>query len=159
MDVTRTCLANPRDLLDSARVRHGQARPALRSGSGPGARHGLRAGVPHRRAVGLRRDRGLRAPLDGGTAGLVAKQFAECLAAPGFTREATVVFKYKRNLRIVSIEAQSLTPPGPWRVRLMGPRTLRSREPEAIAASDERSPAMVFRDRRVFRHQETDHVP
>jgi phosphoribosylaminoimidazolecarboxamide formyltransferase/IMP cyclohydrolase len=70
--------------------------------------------------------------LDGATAGLVAKQFAECLAAPGFTREASEVFKHKKNLRAVSLEAQSLTPPEPWSIRLVGPWSLLSREPGGV---------------------------
>ncbi len=69
-------------------------------------------------------------PLDGGTAGLVAKQFAECVAAPGFTREASEAFKSRKNLRVVSLEAQSLASPDSWAVRFLGPWALLSREPE-----------------------------
>ena len=68
--------------------------------------------------------------LDGVTAAHLAGQFAECVAAPEFAREATEVLKSKKNLRLVRLEAQSLTPPDPWFVRLVGPWAVLSVEPE-----------------------------
>ena len=68
--------------------------------------------------------------LDGVTAAHLAGQFAECVAAPEFAREATEVLKSKKNLRLVRLEAQSLAPADPWSVRLVGPWALLSLEPE-----------------------------
>ena len=72
-------------------------------------------------------------PLDGETAALVARQFAECVAAPGLSPEAAAVFKSKKNLRVVRLEPQSLTPPDPWQVRLVGPWALLAQEPPGAA--------------------------
>jgi phosphoribosylaminoimidazolecarboxamide formyltransferase/IMP cyclohydrolase len=69
-------------------------------------------------------------PLDSATAALLVKQFAECVVAPGFRPEALETFKSKKSLRVVRLEAQSLTPPESWAVRLLGPWALLSREPE-----------------------------
>jgi phosphoribosylaminoimidazolecarboxamide formyltransferase/IMP cyclohydrolase len=66
--------------------------------------------------------------LDGATAARLTQQFAECVAAPGFTAQATDVLKSKKNLRLVRLEPQSLGPPDPWSVRLVGPWALLSGE-------------------------------
>jgi phosphoribosylaminoimidazolecarboxamide formyltransferase/IMP cyclohydrolase len=72
-------------------------------------------------------------PLDGATAALVAKQFAECVAAPGFTQEASEGFKSKKNLRLVRLEAHSVASADAWSIRLVGPWALLSGEPGAPA--------------------------
>ena len=65
--------------------------------------------------------------LDGAAAALVAKQFAECVAAPDFAPEAVAAFESKKNLRVVRLDAQSVTAPGPWALRCVGPWALLSR--------------------------------
>lgn len=67
--------------------------------------------------------------LDGVTAAGMAKQFAECVAAPGFDAAVAEVFKSKKNLRLVRLEPQSLGPPERWSVRLVGPWALLAGEP------------------------------
>ncbi|MBI5709335.1 MAG: bifunctional phosphoribosylaminoimidazolecarboxamide formyltransferase/IMP cyclohydrolase, partial [Candidatus Eisenbacteria bacterium] len=59
-------------------------------------------------------------PLDGATAALVAKQFVECVAAPGLSAEAAGAFKSRKNVRLVRLAPQDVAPPDPWAVRLVG---------------------------------------
>jgi phosphoribosylaminoimidazolecarboxamide formyltransferase / IMP cyclohydrolase len=66
-------------------------------------------------------------PLDGPAAAMVAKQFAECVAAPDFAPEAMEAFKSKKNLRVVRLDAQSVASPDPWALRCVGPWALLSR--------------------------------
>ena len=67
--------------------------------------------------------------LDVATAALVAQRFVECVAAPGFAAGAAEVFKSRKNLRLVRLEPQSLVPPVPWSIRLVGPWALLAGEP------------------------------
>jgi phosphoribosylaminoimidazolecarboxamide formyltransferase/IMP cyclohydrolase len=50
--------------------------------------------------------------VDGATAALVAKQFAEVLIAPGYTEEARAVFAAKANLRVLQIALDGVTRDG-----------------------------------------------
>lgn len=66
-------------------------------------------------------------PVDGAAAALVAKQFAECVAAPDFAPEAAAAFASKKNLRALRLDAQAVAAPDPWAVRAIGPWALLSR--------------------------------
>ena len=68
-------------------------------------------------------------PLDGASAALVGRQFAECVAAPDFAAEALEAFKSKKNLRVVRLDAQGVASPDPWALRCVGPWALLAREP------------------------------
>lgn len=66
-------------------------------------------------------------PLDGAAAALVARQFAECVAAPDFAPEAMAAFQSKKNLRVLRLDAGSVAAPDPWTLRCVGPWALLSR--------------------------------
>jgi phosphoribosylaminoimidazolecarboxamide formyltransferase/IMP cyclohydrolase len=66
-------------------------------------------------------------PLDGAAAVLVARQFAECVAAPDFAPEAMAAFQSRKNLRVLRLDAQSVASPEPWALRTVGPWALLSR--------------------------------
>jgi phosphoribosylaminoimidazolecarboxamide formyltransferase/IMP cyclohydrolase len=83
-------------------------------------------------------------PLDGATAALVARQFAECVAAPDVAPEAMAAFQSKKNLRVVRLDAQAVASPDPWVLRAVGPWALLSRgtpgPPPAWRAVTKRAP-------------------
>jgi phosphoribosylaminoimidazolecarboxamide formyltransferase/IMP cyclohydrolase len=67
-------------------------------------------------------------PLDGSTAKKLADLFVECVAFPEISREADLVLKDKKNVRLVQLTARDLGAPDPWAVRLVGPWALLQRE-------------------------------
>jgi phosphoribosylaminoimidazolecarboxamide formyltransferase / IMP cyclohydrolase len=71
--------------------------------------------------------------LDGETAHRLARQFVECVAAPGFAPEAAETLKSKKNLRLLGLTAQDLASPDPWHLRLVGRWGLLQREPDEPA--------------------------
>lgn len=71
---------------------------------------------------------GFNRPLDGATAKLVAKQFVECVAAPGFAGEAEEAFKSKKNVRLLKLAAQDVEASDPWALRLVGRWALLERD-------------------------------
>ena len=66
--------------------------------------------------------------LDGATAAAIGKQFAECVAAPEFTREADAALSGRKNLRLVRLAAADLEAGDPWSWRRVGPWVLLERE-------------------------------
>jgi len=58
--------------------------------------------------------------LDAPTAGLLAKQFVEVVAAPDFEQNVNVALQQKRNLRLVRLAPEALRSTDPWSVRLLG---------------------------------------
>jgi len=82
--------------------------------------------------------------LDGATAALVARQFAECVAAPDVAPEAMAAFQSKKNLRVVRLDAQAVASPDAWALRAVGPWALLSRgapgPPPAWRAVTKRAP-------------------
>ena len=71
--------------------------------------------------------------LDGETAGRLAGQFLECIAAPQFLAAAEEALKSKKNLRLVRLAAQDVRNPDPWSLRLLGRWALLQRETDAEA--------------------------
>ena len=67
-------------------------------------------------------------PLDATTATEVAKQFVECVVAPGFDAGAEAALKSKKNLRALRLGVEDVTTPGGWDVRLAGRWGLLQRE-------------------------------
>jgi phosphoribosylaminoimidazolecarboxamide formyltransferase/IMP cyclohydrolase len=68
-------------------------------------------------------------PLDGATARQLARQFVECVVAPGFEPEAETTLKSKKNLRVLRLGVEEVAAPGGWDVRLAGRWGLVQREP------------------------------
>jgi phosphoribosylaminoimidazolecarboxamide formyltransferase/IMP cyclohydrolase len=62
--------------------------------------------------------------LEAETAQVLAAQFVEVVAAPGFHAAAAEGLKQKKNLRLVQLAAESLQTADPWSVRLLGPWAL-----------------------------------
>jgi phosphoribosylaminoimidazolecarboxamide formyltransferase/IMP cyclohydrolase len=63
-------------------------------------------------------------PLDGDTAGRLAAQFVEVVAAPEFSPEARLALQQKKNLRLVRLAAAALALTDPWDLRVLGPWAL-----------------------------------
>jgi phosphoribosylaminoimidazolecarboxamide formyltransferase/IMP cyclohydrolase len=88
-------------------------------------------------------------PLDAATAGALAGQFVECVAAPGFEATAEGVLAQKKNLRLLNLEWQGVVPgSASWSLRQTGPWWLAQRE------SDEPAPAWRVATRREPEHAE-----
>jgi phosphoribosylaminoimidazolecarboxamide formyltransferase/IMP cyclohydrolase len=73
--------------------------------------------------------------LDRATAAAIAKQFAECVAAPEITPEGDAELAGRKHLRLVRLSAAELAPEDPWRWRSVGPWTLLERETEGAPPS------------------------
>ncbi len=69
--------------------------------------------------------------LDGNTAKKLAELFVECVAFPEISREADLVLKGRKNVRLVKLTARDLAVTDPWSVRLVGPWALLQRESPA----------------------------
>jgi len=70
-------------------------------------------------------------PLDGAAAGLVAKHFIECVAAPEFVPEAVATLQQRKNLRALRLTADEVRSSDPISLRLAGRWALLERDPDA----------------------------
>jgi phosphoribosylaminoimidazolecarboxamide formyltransferase/IMP cyclohydrolase len=76
---------------------------------------------------------GFNRALDAETAQALARQFVECVCAPGFAPEAREVLGKKRNLRVLTLHAEDVRSPDPWSLREAGRWTLLQRDAEERA--------------------------
>jgi phosphoribosylaminoimidazolecarboxamide formyltransferase / IMP cyclohydrolase len=72
-------------------------------------------------------------PLDAATAGLVAKHFIECVAAPEFVPAAVAILEQRKNLRALRLAAEAVRSSDPISLRLAGRWALLARNPDGPA--------------------------
>ena len=72
-------------------------------------------------------------PLDGATAEKVALQFIECVTAPEIDPDAVHAFEKKKNLRVLTLGVEDVTPPAGASLRTVGRWSLLQRDKEEPA--------------------------